>query len=110
MLDDHRGHADGHPQSNGPRPRQAADPRRRPEPAAADRSRPPVRRPSAHLDQRAESPDSDTAARSGALARLTVKVRSSQGGGSDTLRLASWYTNDVQPVDADRVLNELTAP
>lgn len=43
-----------------------------------------------------------------ALARLTVVVRSSAGaGGSDTLRLASWYTREPQTVDADRVLSDL---
>jgi hypothetical protein len=64
----------------------------------------------AHLDACADSPDVAVAGRAGALARLSVEVRSTQGGGSDTLRLASWYTNDVQPVDADRVLAELTSP
>ncbi|MEV4147748.1 AAA family ATPase [Amycolatopsis sp. NPDC049691] len=64
----------------------------------------------AHLDRCAGSPDPAVAARAGALARLTVEVRSSQGTGSDTLRLASWYTDDVQPVNADRVLSELSDP
>lgn len=61
----------------------------------------------AHLDRSAGSADPAVAARAGALARLTVEVRSSQGAASDTLRLASWYTNEVQPVNADRVLAEL---
>ena len=39
-----------------------------------------------------------------ALARLTVEVRTSAGAPSDTLRLASWFTREPQPVDADRVL------
>lgn len=64
----------------------------------------------AHLDSCATSSDPAIAARAGALARLTEEVRSSQGSSSDTLRLASWYTNDAQPVDADRVLTELADP
>lgn len=45
----------------------------------------------------------------GALARLTVEVRTaaSTNKASDTLRLASWFTREPQPVDADRVLSEL---
>ena len=44
-----------------------------------------------------------------ALARLTVEVRASSQttGASDALRLASWFTRDPQPVDADRVLSDL---
>jgi len=43
-----------------------------------------------------------------ALARLTVEVRAVGGGGdSDALRLASWFTREAQPVDADRVLSDL---
>ncbi len=44
-----------------------------------------------------------------ALARLTVEVRvASEGAGaSDALRLASWFTREPQPVDADRVLSDL---
>lgn len=64
----------------------------------------------AHLDSCATTHDPTVSSRAGALARLTVEVRSAQGGGSDTLRLASWYTNESQPVDADRVLAELTDP
>ncbi len=43
------------------------------------------------------------------LARLSVEVRTatSSGDTSDTLRLASWFTREPQPVDADRVLSEL---
>ncbi|MBU3679559.1 MAG: hypothetical protein FGM32_08125 [Candidatus Kapabacteria bacterium] len=45
-----------------------------------------------------------------ALARLSVVVRAAaQAGGSDTLRLASWYTREPQAVDADRVLSDLEA-
>jgi ATP-dependent exoDNAse (exonuclease V) alpha subunit len=44
-----------------------------------------------------------------ALARLTVEVRTATAGGdtSDALRLASWFTREAQPVDADRVLSDL---
>ena len=44
-----------------------------------------------------------------ALARLTVEVRavSADAGSSDALRLASWFTREPQPVDADRVLSDL---
>ena len=44
-----------------------------------------------------------------ALAKLTVEVRvASEGdGASDALRLASWFTREPQPVDADRVLSDL---
>jgi ATP-dependent exoDNAse (exonuclease V) alpha subunit len=44
---------------------------------------------------------------SGALGRLTVEVRTTADEPSDTLRLASWYTREPQPVDADRVLSDL---
>src|SRR5690606_9030884 len=43
----------------------------------------------------------------GALARLTVEMRTGTEDRSDTLRLASWYTREQQPVDADRVLSDL---
>ncbi|WP_186207349.1 ATP-dependent DNA helicase [Burkholderia gladioli] len=44
-----------------------------------------------------------------ALARLTVEVRAaaSASAASDALRLASWFTREQQPVDADRVLSDL---
>ncbi len=43
-----------------------------------------------------------------ALARLSVVVRAAeQEGGSDALRLASWYTREPQAVDADRILSDL---
>src|SRR5947208_10491211 len=56
----------------------------------------------------------DTAAEQGraearALARLSVEVRTSAGAPSDSLRLASWFTREPQPVDADRVLSDLEA-
>lgn len=52
--------------------------------------------------------DTDMALRE-ALARLTVEVRAVAGAdqASDTLRLASWFTRETQPVDADRVLSDL---
>ena len=43
-----------------------------------------------------------------ALARLIVEVRTATAtDASDTLRLASWFTREPQPVDADRVLSDL---
>jgi hypothetical protein len=42
-----------------------------------------------------------------ALARLTVEVRAQAGSPSDSLRLASWFTREPQPVDADRVISDL---
>lgn len=43
-----------------------------------------------------------------ALARLSVEVRATiTGQGSDTLRLAAWFTREQQAVDADRVLSDL---
>jgi ATP-dependent exoDNAse (exonuclease V) alpha subunit len=50
----------------------------------------------------------DGASLGDALARLTVEVRSAVAHEqSDTLRLASWFTRESQPIDADRVLSEL---
>ncbi len=48
----------------------------------------------------------------GALARLDVEVRTSQkvkNAYSDALRLASWFTREAQPADADKVLSDLEA-
>ncbi|MBX7136064.1 MAG: ATP-dependent RecD-like DNA helicase, partial [Fimbriimonadaceae bacterium] len=42
-----------------------------------------------------------------ALARLTVELRTAAGGPSDTLRLASWFTREQQPADADKVLSDI---
>lgn len=45
-----------------------------------------------------------------ALSRLSVEVRaaaSASASTSDALRLASWFTREAQPVDADRVLSDL---
>lgn len=61
----------------------------------------------AFLEQARDSEDPDEKALSDALARLTVEVRASAGEPSDTLRLASWFTREQQPVDADRVLSDL---
>ena len=57
----------------------------------------------AHLDQAAQ----EKRGLGGALARLSVELRTSAGGPSDTLRLASWYTREPQPPDADKVLSDL---
>lgn len=43
----------------------------------------------------------------GALARLTTELRTTADAPSDALRLASWYTRELQPIDADRVLSDL---
>jgi hypothetical protein len=61
----------------------------------------------AMLDGAAESTTPEAAHLASALGRLTVEVRTSAGAPSDTLRLASWYTRERQPVDADRVLSDL---
>lgn len=44
-----------------------------------------------------------------AIARLSVEVRAAAAASStsDALRLASWFTREPQPVDADRVLSDL---
>jgi hypothetical protein len=43
-----------------------------------------------------------------AMGRLTVEVRSTvEEKPSDTLRLASWFTREQQPADADMVFNDL---
>lgn len=57
----------------------------------------------AHLDDASATGD----ALGDALARLTVELRTTAGDPSDALRLASWYTRELQPVDADRVLSDL---
>ncbi|WP_144259681.1 AAA family ATPase [Methylocystis sp. ATCC 49242] len=71
-----------------------------------------VGRPFADLTSYLQTTDakSDTGLALGeALARLTVEVRAVAGANqaSDTLRLASWFTRETQPVDADRVLSDL---
>jgi hypothetical protein len=62
----------------------------------------------AYLDNAEDEADGSPSPR-GALARLSVEVRAaaSATGASDTLRLASWFTREPQPVDADRVLSDL---
>lgn len=56
-----------------------------------------------HFDAAAERKD----ALGEALARLTIELRTAAGAPSDALRLASWYTREPQPIDADRVLSDL---
>jgi ATP-dependent exoDNAse (exonuclease V) alpha subunit len=58
----------------------------------------------AHLDEAIELGQQQ---RGGALARLGVELRTLAGAPSDALRLASWFTREPQPVDADRVLSDL---
>ncbi len=41
------------------------------------------------------------------MGKLTVEVRSAATGPSDTLHLASWFTREQQPADADRVFSDL---
>lgn len=65
-----------------------------------------VGRPFADLVARLDAAAEDEPIR-GALARLTVEMRTGTEQRSDTLRLASWYTREQQPVDADRVLSDL---
>ncbi len=62
----------------------------------------------AHLEDCRGSTDPMIADRFFALGRLTVELRTQGDVASDVLRLASWYTSDPQPVDADSVLAELT--
>lgn len=61
----------------------------------------------ASFEESAEATDDTTRNLAEALGRLTVEVRTTAGVPSDTLRLASWFTRDPQPVDADRVLSDL---
>jgi hypothetical protein len=51
----------------------------------------------------------DASSLGNALARLSVEVRAATAANdaSDALRLASWFTREPQPVDADRVLSDL---
>ena len=66
-----------------------------------------VGRPFADLVAWLDSARERTEPAAGALARLTIELRTAAGGPSDTLRLASWYTREQQPIDADRVLSDL---
>lgn len=57
-----------------------------------------------------QAPTDDGAPLGNALARLSVEVRAAataSSSASDALRLASWFTREQQPVDADRVLSDL---
>lgn len=63
-----------------------------------------------HLDIAAEGKEAKQQQIAKALGRLTVEVRAkadAPDATSDTLRLASWFTRESQPVDADRVLSDL---
>ncbi len=60
-----------------------------------------------HLEQAFQADEPEQRRLAGALGRLTVELRTSAGAPSDTLRLASWFTREPQPVDADRVLSDL---
>lgn len=61
----------------------------------------------AHLDDCERSGDPKRKGLAQCLGRLYVEVRSQAGAPSDALRLASWYTREPQPVDADRILSDL---
>jgi hypothetical protein len=61
----------------------------------------------AFLEKRATVKSEELRAVSGSLAKLTVEVRTTQQGPSDTLRLASWYTREAPSVDADKILSDL---
>jgi hypothetical protein len=61
----------------------------------------------AYLDASRDSKDPEDAQLTGSLARLTVEVRTTAAGTSAALRLASWFTREPQPVDADRILSDL---
>ncbi len=70
-----------------------------------------VGRPFADLVSYLETTDAqsdDNSPLGHALARLTVEVRAAAAASaaSDALRLASWFTREQQPVDADRVLSD----
>ncbi len=59
------------------------------------------------LETASSSKDVEQTKLADAISRLTVEMRATAGAPSDTLRLASWFTRDPQPVDADRVLSDL---
>ncbi|KAB1160100.1 AAA family ATPase [Micromonospora sp. AMSO12t] len=61
----------------------------------------------AHLDAARDDDNAEPNVRAAALARLSVELRTQGDRPSDILRLASLYTTDSQPVDADSVLGEL---
>ena len=65
-----------------------------------------VGRPFADLVSYLDNATSD-APHFGALARLGIELRTAdQGAASDTLKLASWFTREQQPADAEWVLSE----
>jgi hypothetical protein len=66
-----------------------------------------VGRPFADLVEYLDAAQSKNEEVGGALARLTTELRTTAGAPSDALRLASWYTRELQPIDADRVLSDL---
>jgi ATP-dependent exoDNAse (exonuclease V) alpha subunit len=61
----------------------------------------------AYLEDCADSEDPKKQDRFNCMGKLTVEVRSQAGAPSDSLRLASWFTRESQPVDADRILSDL---
>lgn len=61
----------------------------------------------AHLEQAAETSAPEKQGIGDALAKLTVEVRTIKEGPSDTLRLASLFTGEPQPVDGERIISDL---
>ncbi|HUW12522.1 MAG TPA: ATP-dependent RecD-like DNA helicase [Anaerolineae bacterium] len=59
------------------------------------------------LELAAESADAQEQTLAAAMGRLTAEVRAAAKAGSDTLRLASWFTREQQPADADVVFSDL---
>lgn len=68
-----------------------------------------VGRPFADLVARLNNADGEADEVRGALGRLVQEMRTVQGERSDILRLASWFTGEQQPVDADRILSEVAS-
>lgn len=68
-----------------------------------------VGRPFADLVARLDQAATDGDDPAHALGRLSREMRTFQDERSDILRLASWFTNEPQPVDADRVLSEVAS-
>ncbi len=60
-----------------------------------------------HLESLAASKDAKQRKIAGAMGRLTVEVRTTAKKPSDALKLASWYTREHQPADADKVFSDL---
>ena len=60
-----------------------------------------------YLERCALSADPSLQATAGALGKLTVELRTSAGGPSDTLRLASCFTGEAPTADADSILSDL---